>query len=319
MSRKEDVLMKKLISILLVFVMVFALAACDKGDSPSGTKADSGNNATKADSGNSSTKADNGKTDTTAAGNVSGNTYVSCVIGDKLAPADGSQAKEHYHAKEYSEQYYFDSNGKCTEAYTEYFLDDPANYEDANEYLVAGDWKPQWSGDKASFKIMNQFISYMTVEKAVAEFEDDFNGYTIQNADGSSKHVEAPDDAKKTESMKVVFGFNYDDLKTQLGDYEYMGRYRNKSQVRTGSKATVDDVNALIKAVWDLCVPLAEDGKMYTYMGKFDDPITEAPQITSRFDSAEFHYYKDGNEIKVGVDIQSKFDDALSLYVGIVK
>gem|GEM_PF-5249524 len=30
--------MKKLISIMLVFVMVFALAACEKGDSPSGTR-----------------------------------------------------------------------------------------------------------------------------------------------------------------------------------------------------------------------------------------------------------------------------------------
>ena len=55
------------------------------------------------------------------------------------------------------------------------------------------------------------------------------------------------------------------------------------------------------------------------YSRKDNPPPTEAPQITSRFDSAEFHYYKDGNEIKVGVDIQSKFDDALSLYVGIVK
>ncbi|MBO7516042.1 MAG: hypothetical protein J6T47_10505 [Lachnospiraceae bacterium] len=317
--------MKKLISILLVFVMVFALAACDKGDSPSGTKVDSGNNATKADSGNSSTKPDsgkpdNGKTDTTAAAvNTPGKSYVSGVIGDKLAPADGSQAKDHYHAKEYSEHYYFDSDGDCTEGYTEYFLDDPANYESANEYLVAGDWKPQWSSDKTSFKIMNQFISYMTVDKAIAEFEDDFNGYTLRNADGSSTHVDAPDDAKKTESMKEVFGFTYDDLKAQLGDYEYMGRYRTKSQVRTGSKATVDDVNALIKAVWDLCAPQADEGKMYTYMGKYGDTITEAPQITSRFDSAEFHYFKNGQEIKVGVDIQTKFDDALSLYAGIVK
>ena len=313
--------MKKLISIALVLIMVFALAACEKEDGPSGsgTKADSNNSSTKTDSNNSSTKADSGKTDsTTAAAPVSGNAFVSGVIGDKVAPAQGSQAKEHYHAKEYSEQYYFDSDGDCTEGYTEYYLDDPANYESANEYLVAGDWKPQWSSDKTSFKIMNQFISYMTVEKAIDEFEEDFIGYTIRNSDGSTKHVDAPDDAKKTESMKEIFGFTYDDLKSQLGDYEYMGRYRDKSQVRTGSKATIDDVNALIKAVWDICTPLAEEGKMYTYMGKYGDVLTEAPQITSRFDSAEFHYFKNGKEIKVGVDIQSKFDDALSLYVGTV-
>lgn len=50
----------------------------------------------------------------------------------------------------------------------------------------------------------------------------------------------------------------------------------------------------------------------------YGDKITEAPVITSQFDTAEFHYFKDGKKIKVAVCLSTKNDDALAIFVGIV-
>ena len=79
------------------------------------------------------------------------------------------------------------------------------------------------------------------------------------------------------------------------------------------------DFGELCGKLFEVCKPLAEDGNMYTYLGKYGDVITEAPKEESEFSNAEFHYYYGGKEIKVSVGISQANDKMLQLHIGIVK
>ncbi len=159
---------------------------------------------------------------------------------------------------------------------------------------------------------------YTDPEDALDDMEKNYYSYSIKYSDGSTKHVDAPTEDKKPEDMKNNYGFTINDIKDAIGDYEYTGWYRDKFEVAHGSNMTIDDVNALIRKAWDVCAPLADEGKMYTYLGKYGDVITEAPVITSEFDTAEFHYFRSGKEVGVQVSISIKKDNALTFFTGLV-
>ena len=306
--------MKKIIALALTFVMLMTLIGCgsDSGSSSSDSKSSSSGSAASS-SGKSSDSASSSSNQSGGSGAIVG------VTGAEQIPGETAQARTSWHAVKYQQKYTFDEDGKCLSSITTYYLDDPANYESANNYLEGGNWKPIWSSDKTSFDIEANYITYTTTDDAIADFEDDYIAYDITYADGGTKHVDAPDEATKLDNMKKTFGFSFDDFKDAIGDFEYKGLYKSKAQIKHGSNATVDDINALAGKAFEKCVGYADGGTMYTYLGKYGDVITEAPQITSTFDTAEFHYFRDEQEIKVSIGTDIKLDNALVFYVGIVK
>ncbi|MBO4477475.1 MAG: hypothetical protein J5757_03985 [Lachnospiraceae bacterium] len=311
--------MKRVLALILVLVMVMAVVACDKGgDSGSG----GGGNAA------STTKADNGggggatqapgKTEAPA-GNGGGSGYISGVIEDKYAPAANSTADKFWKVKEIQEINKFDKDGNCTEKYTIYYLKDPADYNDVNEQIAGTDYI--WNSDKASFQRESSMKKYTSIDDAKADIEDAFRGYTIEYSGGKTEHVDAPDDARKTEIMKEVFGFNYDDLKTEYGNYTYSTRQKKKVIVTYINDAKVEDINALAKIAFEVCKPLADEGKIYDYLGKYGNVLTEAPQTESIFNDATFNYFRNGSEISVQAQILNSGDysNTLALAVYVVK
>ena len=294
--------MKKLLTAVLALIMIVSCAAC----SGSGKKTDA--------AGTSNGQQGNG--DPSAAGAVVG------VKSDFYAPNAGSQAEKYWHVKEIQTVCEFDASGKCTVRDTVYYLKNASDYEAVKASLEGGGWAAVWSADHSSFSIDRGFKDYTTVEDAIEDIEDTFRGYTLVYANGSTKHVDPPTEERKVEIMKEVFGFTFDDVKTSFGAYTYSyTRQKNKVLVTYISGATADDINALAKAAFEVCKPLADEGKIYNYLGKYGSELTAAPETDNIFNSAKFNYFKDGKEISVEAEIlQSEgYDNTLALLVAVIK
>ena len=320
--------MRKILALLLVIVMVMSLAACSGSEgknSGSSNNSDSSNNSGSGtekedkDSNTSTDKTDNGSGEKTETDTPSGGSGpIIKVASDLYAPVSGSQAEKYWHVKDIQNVTEFDGDGKCTVRDTVYYLNSASDYDDASAALEG--WEATWSSDKTYFSIDRSFKDYTTVEDAIEESEDDFLGYTLTYSNGGTEYVAPPTDERKTEIMKEMFGFSIDDVKSAYEDGEYIIRKKKKVSVTYKSEATVDDINALAKIVYDLCVPVADDGKIYTYMGKYGDELTEAPVTEDIFWSAKFNYFKDGKEIAVEVQILNSgdFQNTLDLLIQFV-
>ena len=304
--------MKRITALLLILLMVCAVAACGKSDDDGGSKKDDKKSE-------SSSKKDDKDSKSDSKGDSKGDGVIEKIIGDKVPLAEGGQAHDSWHALTTYRTYEFDKDGKCTKSEDIYYIDDPANYEEANDRLTSSNFKPEWSSDKTYFSLDNQYISYTETDDAIEYYASKYYPYTIQYSNGSEKHVDEPDLATKIANITEIYGLSFDAVKGSLGDYTVVIWQREALSIRMGENSTVDDMNALAAKLYEICKPLAEDGKMYTYLGKYGDELTAAPEVTSEFDSAEFHYFKNGKEIKVSVGISQKLNRVLTLYIGVVK
>ena len=232
----------------------------------------------------------------------------------------GSQAHDHWHAASTVRNYEFDKDGKCLKNESIYYLDDPANKETANDFLVGANWEPVWSSDNTYFTLSNSSLKYTDTDDAIEYFEARYYAYTITYAGGATKRVEAPSEAEKVANITKIFGLNFADVKGLLGtDMKIATWQRDVIQVQLGKGATLEQMNELCGKLYEVCKPLAEDGKMYTYLGKYGDELTEAPKETSEFNNAEFHYFYGGKEVKVSVGIDQANDKMLAVYIGLQK
>lgn len=299
--------MKRMLALVLILLVAFSVVACGKDDDGDSKKDDKKNE--------SSSKKD----DKDSKGDSNGDGVIEKFIGDKVTLPKGGQAHDSWHALTTYRTYEFSKDGKCTKSEDIYYIDDPANYELANDRLTSSNFIPEWSADKTYFSLNNEFISYTKTEDAIEYYESKYYPYTIQYSNGSEKHVDEPDTAAKLANITSVYGITFDDVKGMLGKYTIATWQREALSIRMGENSTMDDMNALCAKLYEVCKPLAEDGKMYTYLGKYGEELTAAPQVTSEFDSAEFHYFKDGKEIKVSVGISQKLNKVLTLFIGVVK
>lgn len=294
--------MKRFIAIVLALLLLISLAACsaNNNDADGEPNSDSG-----------------GQQD----GNTNPSGSIVGVKSDVYAPNAGSQADKYWHVKEIQTVYEFDGDGKCTVRDNVYYLKNASDYEDAKDQLEGGGWTVVWNADKTGFKMDQGFKDYTTVDDAIDEMEKEFRGYTLTYSNGGTKYVAPPTDERKTELMKEVFGFTFDEIETAFGDYTYSyTRQRDKVMVTYISNATTEDINALARAAYEVCAPLADEGKMYNYLGKYGTELTEAPTTDSIFMSAAFHYFKDGKEISVESEILNSegYNNTLALLVAVV-
>lgn len=298
--------MKKIISITLALVILFTFVACGKSE---------GNNGGNSASTSGEAQQNNG-------GDAAPSEVVVGVKSDIYEPNAGSQAEKYWQVKEIQKVHEFDVEGKCTVHDTIYYLKDGADYDTVNAELEGGNWKPNWASDHKSFRIDMGFKDYTTVDDAIEDMEKEFRGYTIVYSNGSTKHIDPPTEEQKTEKMKEVFGFTFDDVKTDFGQYQYSyTRQRDKVLVTYIDNATVEDINALAKAAFEVCKPLAEDGKVYDYLGKYGNELSEAPVSDSVFSSAQFNYFRNGKEISVQAEILNSegYENTLALLVAVMK
>lgn len=310
-------MLKKIVSILIAALLLLGLCACSPNNNETGGNAGSVVDSQHANNGN------NGSTTAPQQGNNEPSTGDGAVVGvksDVYAPSAGSQAEKYWHVKEIQDVYAFSSDGKCTVRDTVYYLKNTSDYEEAAAELTGGNFPAVWSDDKSYFSIDRGFKDYTSVDDAIAEIEKDFRGYTLTYGNGGSKHVDPPTDERKTELMKEVFGFTMDDIKTSYGDFEYAIRKKEKVLVTYSSNATVEDINALARVVYEVCAPVADEGKTYDYLGKYGKEITAAPETDSIFNSAQFNYFKNGKEISIQSEILNSegYDNTLALLIAVV-
>lgn len=304
--------MKKILALFLVLLMAFSVAACGKDDDGDSKKKDDKKSE------DSSKKDDKDKKDDKKPDTI-GDGVISQIIGDKVTLPEGGQAHDSWHALTTVRTYEFSKDGKCTKSEDIYYIDDVSNYETANDHLIGGDWKPVWSADKTNFVLNNEYISYVETEDALEYYDSRYYSYTIKYSNGSEKHVDAPDLATKLANIKEIYGIQFESVQSMIGNYTVATWQREALNIQMGENSTVDDMNALCSKLYDLCKPLADEGKMYSYLGKYGDELTAAPEVTSEFDSAEFHYFRNGKEIKVSVGISQKLNKVLTLFIGVVK
>ena len=241
------------------------------------------------------------------------------VKSDKYAPNVGSEAERYWQVKDIEMVYAFDASGKCTVRDTVYYLKDNADLEEVTRQIAG--WSAVWNDDKKSFRIDRGFKDYTTVDDAIDEIAKAYHGYTITYAGGATKHIDEPTEERKVELMREVFGFTFDDVQTTYGAYTYSyTRQRDKVLVTYINNATVDDINALGQAAFEVCKTLGDDGKMYSYLGKYGGEITEAPISDSIFFSCKFNYFKNGKEIAVEAEILNSegYENTLALFVAVV-
>ena len=311
--------MKKLLAVILVLLLAFSVAACGKDDDGDSKKDDkkSENSSKKDDKDNKGDNKGDDKGDDKIDG--IGDGIIIKVIGDKVTLPVGGQARDSWHAQATLRTYEFDADGKCVKSEDIYYLDDVANYELSKEHLEGGNWKAEFSADKTSFTIDNQYITYTDPDDALEYFNSRYYAYTIQYKNGAEKHVDSPDEATKLANIKEIYGIDFEDVKGLLGFFAVATWQREAINIQMSENSTLDDMNALGAKLFEVCKPLADDGKMYTYLGKYGDEVTELPKAGSEFESAEFHYYRNGKEIKVSVGISQKLNKAMTLYIGVVK
>ena len=304
--------MKKILAMALVLMMILSLAACGSGKDDDKKDDKTGTTNSPKDPTKPGDKP--GNNDPVASGPIVG------VTGDKEPLPVGSQAHDYWHAATVVRNYEFDNSGKCLKDESIYYLDDPANKDAANDHLTGGNWEPIWSADNTYFSINSSFISYTDTDDAIDYFESHYYAYTITYDNGATKRVEAATEEEKIANVQKIFGLKFDEVKGLLGDPLTIATWqRDTIQFQMYTGATLEQMNELCGKLFEVCKPLAEDGNMYTYLGKYGDVITEAPKEESEFSNAEFHYYYGGKEIKVSVGISQANDKMLQLHIGIVK
>ena len=132
--------------------MVFAAAACGKGD---------GGKKNESSGGNQTSDNQNPGQTTDDPSGASGSDKVLKVTGDAMATVEGTQAHDAWHAVTYTVEYEFDTDGRCTVNQVVYTLDDPANYETVNT-ILSGGWDPVWSLDKDTFTPSEYRLDFVT-------------------------------------------------------------------------------------------------------------------------------------------------------------
>jgi len=302
----EEENMRKFLSVMLILVMVLSLAGC--GSDEDGDKKDDRKNET------TSPAADKPGDDKPGNDKPGEGGIVIGVTGDKVTLPVGSEAHDYWHAETSVRNYEFDASGKCIKNETIYYLDDPANKQKVNDFLTGGGWEPSWSDDGSYFMLGNGFLDYTDTEDAFDYFASRYLAYTIKYEGGATQRVEAAGDAEKDDDFKNIFGLELANVQSLLGEkFTIVTRQRNALYAQLGTGATVDQMNELCAKMFEACKPIAEEGKMYTYLGKYGDEITEAPSEESEFSSPEFHYFYGGKEIKVVASLSAENDYMLSL------
>lgn len=301
--------MKRVSLLLLVLAMVFAAAACGKGDDGKKNESSGGNQTS--DNQNPGQTADDPS-------GASGSDKVLKVTGDAMATVEGTQAHDAWHAVTYTVEYEFDTDGRCTVNQVVYTLDDPANYETVNT-ILSGGWEPVWSLDKDTFTLASSMKDYTETTDAIEYFTSRYFPYTVTYGDGSIKRFNAPDDAEAAENMKSLYGFSFDQLNPIFGDFTYVSRTRDSAKIRRVSETAVEDANSLCESLLLRCKGYADDSLVYGAKGKAEDPLADAPVISAKSDKAEFIYYRGGREIKVSIAIDTKPEDAITVSVSVAK
>lgn len=236
-------------------------------------------------------------------GNDKHSGYIKNFKGDWITLNEGADAHDHWHADKYYYDISFDENGKCTGYLTHYNFPDPSLYEDANDTLESGNWKPTWNDAHTEFITKRNSISYIEIEDAYDAFDSKYFAYTITWSDNSTQRVEVPSQAQKDQDLLTNLGITRDILSQAPGsDLQIMHQYKTQifAYLKT-SDPSIETINAYGEALYNAIKAVADDGIMYDYIEY--KPVTECPQVTSIYESVMFMYKVNGVKINVSASI----------------
>lgn len=272
----------KIKSIVATFFS-FALVAC--GGTNEGGNENGGNNG-----GNQSGK-EPGK-----------GAYVETIKSDWVALVEGAAAYDDWCADKYYYEYKFDKDGKCEYYRTYYNFPDTSKYEEANDRLESGNWKPTWASDHTNFYTSSSYISTMTPEKAVNNLDEKYFAYTITYSDKATKSVPVPSAEQQAADLLANLGVSKETFNIAPGSNPVL---YNQTKVQVGCKlvcegANKDLLNQYARGLFDALKAVADGNKIYDYID-YSMEITECPQVGSEFESVYFMYRVKGNKFNVKV------------------
>lgn len=160
-------------------LMAFSVVACGKSDDGDSKKKDDKKNESSSKKDDKDSKGDS-KDD--SKGDSKGDGVIEKIIGDKVPLAEGGQAHDSWHALTTYRTYEFSKDGKCTKSEDIYYIDDPSNYDEANDRLTSSNFKPEWSADKTYFSLDNQYISYTETDDAIEYYASRYTRFSTTTA-----------------------------------------------------------------------------------------------------------------------------------------
>lgn len=233
--------------------------------------------------------------------------YVAEFKTDWIELATTSNAYEDWYAKKYYYDVKFDKDGKCTDYTTTYELIDASYYEDSNDRLESGNYKPVWNSEKTQFT-NSRSHNYTEVEDIYESWDNDYLPYTVYYSDNTSKRYEVPSQAQKDADLLKNLGISVATL-TQ-------GPAKNptvRSQTQTSISVffecddlNIDKLNAFGLAVYNAIKEIADGGIMYDYIEY--TPIEECPQIENSYSSLYFMYKFNSVKINLSTSIYTNWD-----------
>ena len=273
--------MKKLLALLLVGMMIFALAACGDNNSTDPDKENPGTSQSGENNNNSNIKISTATIDGYDLPDVA-LAYVGTL--NKAYNDYHRDAEAHFYVKSK------DADDDAFDALVDYYAANGGTLDEANSTSTTKCFDFSWGRiEAAHFGADEEISAYIILpEYPIADNggEENNSGTTEPDNTGNNSSENSDAEISTVEDFFAFYGFNAEDIKpnyfTSFEELEMVGSVKIGKQGSKGivkfnvekGKTTADDYNAWFEALHAEMTSLSEDGKLWYTAGNAKEAMT---------------------------------------------